>query len=41
VRRLRRDGDGLIVGYYAAFWLPAAVLGLVAGVLALIRARSR
>lgn len=30
-----------IVGYYAAFWLPAALLGLAAGILALIRARSR
>ncbi len=28
-----------IVGYYAAFWLPAALLGMIAGVLALARAR--
>jgi hypothetical protein len=28
-----------IVGYYAAFWLPAAALGIIAGVLALLRAR--
>ena len=28
-----------VVGYYAAFWLPAALLGLVAGGLALWRAR--
>lgn len=28
-----------VVGYYAAFWLPAAVLGLVAGGVALWRAR--
>lgn len=28
-----------VVGYYAAFWVPAAVLGLAAGVVALHRAR--
>ena len=28
-----------VVGYYAAFWLPAALLGLVAGVLAVTRAK--
>ncbi len=28
-----------IVGYYAAFWLPAALLGITAGVLAVARAR--
>src|SRR5262249_42266613 len=27
-----------VVGYYAAFWLPAALLGLTAGLLALARA---
>ena len=30
-----------IVGYYAAFWLPAALLGMVAAGVALIRTRSR
>ncbi|MBA3500637.1 MAG: hypothetical protein M4D80_31410 [Myxococcota bacterium] len=29
-----------VVGYYAAFWLPAALLGLVAGGVAIWRARS-
>lgn len=33
-------GSLSIVGYYAAFWLPAALLGLFAGVLALIRTRG-
>lgn len=28
-----------IAGYYAAFWLPAAALGIVAGVIALARSR--
>jgi len=28
-----------VVGYYAAFWMPAAVLGITAGVLVLARAR--
>lgn len=27
----------MIVGYYAAFWLPAALLGIVAGMLAVRR----
>ena len=29
-----------IVGYYACFWIPAALLGIVAGVMAIARIRS-
>jgi hypothetical protein len=34
------DGDLLIAGYYATFWLPAALLGVAAGVLAVHRLSS-
>jgi hypothetical protein len=33
-------GNLPIVGYYAAFWLPAAILGVAAARLALVRARA-